>query len=575
MDDNNSIIVNIPAPRIFAKTSAIETKPSHLKRILKRVLENRNMKKHSDTSMRKYTLPANKPLELKVMQRPEFLLPYKIYSKIERSEKHKYKMNICLQDKYKVISTDLRNRLYSEDPCDDVHAITDIDKSFYNYVNGRAIRDRAPVFKSLMSMLSDQLRLKQEIGYRCDGVLNIDANLRRELEINEISYQMFAEQAKCFDYFVSEDYNKSMALLSKWDMLKGEVNKKIVELENLATEQFTIKSRLMSLDYLYGLQQKYGRFLYYISPSIWRSKNREFARSVEIEQKGFDLGCSEEDTFTVVFEKMKKECLGKLVKPVLYFTHPIDLMDIFEVIEKQQLHHFMHVTHLAPLKKTVSEEAKILKDLLLKESSVFVTTIKSYETLLEFYDEREKQLKTKFFKILNGVFYESIGTPEVLTLFLHLEFCYEKVYSEKPLSMDGVSIARSLEIMFMDYSKKFDAVHNDTIKKSVHNYFQMERTKFKKARIASRELRYFDRLEKDLLTAFKPPPDKSRNRNAFENGTKRVSEKPHKTPHNRKYSKHSTSKSTHYNLSESEIEYLTLFTDWTENENPANYLHLD
>lgn len=565
-NDAQSVTVKIPKRRECAKTTKRLFKEVHINRTLKRVMAKRYRKPSSEASCQKYTLPCDKQLTLKHFKRDELLVPFKVYTKSHDRDKNKQKTAIKYHDACRVIKTDVQKRLHVAYPPDDVNAITDIDEGFFNYVNGRPLTDRVPLFKSLKFALADLLRLNGEIGIRNDCILHIETNYRRELKMYDTSLKRFTIQAKCFDSFISEDYRKSMDFLDKMDTLKKQLNITITELHNVATEQFTIKSRLMGLDYLYGKQQKYGRFLYYLSPPSWRAKNRKFARSIEIEAKGFDLGGTcEEETFNVIFDKMQKECAGSFVKPVLYFTQPCDLVDIFDGIEKQQLNHFAYAAHLSPRKKMLNEGIVAIKDIIHQETAFVVDTIKIFKTLLEFSNERCVQLEKRFFTILNGYFYENVGAPEVLKLLVHLEFCYERIYAEKPINSDILSIARSLEGFYMDYSKRLDALHSNTIQRSISTCIEKERRKMRKAKYAARELLLFDRLERDLMRAYAPvvrgpkppsylPPIKGAK------SQKKVNYKP-KAKEKRP-------------LDESEIEYLSLFTDWTEGDDPSKFLHI-
>lgn len=564
-DGNHSVIIDIPKLRVCNKISKDLFKPIRIKSELRRIMEKRS-RKISESEIHKYSLPCVKPLPVHHFKREELLIPYKVYSKNQHREIQKQKLEISLCNKYKIISTDLKQRLYTENPRDDVEALTDVDEGFYSCINGRPLLDRVPLFKSLKSAVADLLRIRQEIGSRHEGILIIEVNCRQELETYNKTLKRCMEQVKCFDNFISEDYRKSMAFLEEWEHLKSKLRIKITELQNLATEEFTIISRLMGLDYMYGLQQKYGRFLYYLSPPSWRTTHRDFAKSVEIEAKGFDLGyTNEEETFNVVFNKMKQECFGEFVKPVLYFTEPHDLIDIFDGIERQQLHHYSYITHLAPPKKMMREGIKCLKDIIQQESAYVANTIQGFEKLLEFSNERCVELKSKFFTILHGLFYESVGAPEVMKLFLHLEFCYERVNAEKAINMDIVAMAKALEECYMKYSTGLDAIHSDTVKQAVSKSLENEKRKMKRARVAARELRQFDRLERALLRAYEPVPEK------FQPIWPRLKHSQKKIRWG--YSKLNTKVSNEKPLDDAELEYLTLFTDWTEGEDTAKYLH--
>ncbi|XP_026762799.2 uncharacterized protein LOC113521470 [Galleria mellonella] len=567
MDDVHSLIINIPISKVFTKESNDSIKKLQTKKISKRNIGN-NMQKTLEISLGKYYMLGNNPLQVNDLKREELLLAYRSYMKKQENEKHKQRLGIDVHKKYKIVSADMKKRLYVETPCDHIYAITDIDKGFFTNANGRALSDHVPLFKSLKSSLSSRLRLRQAIGYRNDGILNIEANYKKESAKYEQSFQRYVEQVKYFDIFIFEDYHKSVALLQQWDELKVKVNIKISELQNFAAQQFPIISTLMGLDYMYKIQQKYGRFLYYLSPPSWRIKNREFAHSVEIKAKGFDLAGSEEETFTIVFENMQRECYGNLIKPALYFTHPRDLLDIFDGLEKQQLHHFTYVTHLAPLKKILNEEIKTLKEFIAQDSALLINTIKTFEILLKFSEERCAQLKNRFYKVLYGLFFESVSAPEVLKLFLHLEFSYEKVICEKQINLDIMTMAKGLETMYMDYSKALDEIHSDTVNRAVKRCMEREQKKIRRAKVASRELRVFDRLERNLLRAHAPFVERDWSKVFIKKTmiTKKLKQQ---------YCKPNNEKNIRRSLNESELEYLNLFTEWTQNEDPAKYLHFD
>lgn len=561
--DTDSVTIAIPKPRVCAKASV------H-KQCLKIRKTEKITRKPSEASLRKYSLQGGKPLQVDALKNDDLLYSYTLYFKQQNRLKHKQNLAIGILEKYKIIYTDLRKRLHVEDPADDVFAVTDIDEGYFRALSGRPLPEHIPVFKTLKRIFSKQLRLKHELGCRRDCVINIEKNYRKEKEMYNNSVKIYMKQVKLLDMFISEDYKKSMQCLKQWEDLKVQVRAKILELEHLATVKFTIISRLIGLEYMYGLQQKYGRFLYYLSPPSWRSKNREFARSVEIEAKGFDFGTSsEEDTFNVIFEKMHNECIAGLIKPPLYFTEPDNLVDIFEATEQQQLHHFTYVTHLAPHAKKLKELIKQLKEDNAADSALVLDMIKDFKMYLEFAEEQEAQLRSKFFKVLNGLFYDSVGATEVLKLQVHLEFCYEKVYIDKPTSMSISATAKALEDAYMNYSYKLDEVHSNKIKQATTQYIELQKKKLKRAKAAARELRLFGRLERALLRGHEPI---ARDLTPSAKGNHQLPTKRKTTRH---FSKVIIQKPNQHELTEAEIEYLSLFTDWIKDEDPAKYIHFD
>ncbi|XP_034831178.1 coiled-coil domain-containing protein 38-like [Maniola hyperantus] len=568
-EDNNSVIINLPKKRTHSDkliVSSVNKKQNKVTRKCRREL--------SDIELKRYNLPEEVSLPISKLKQCEINLPFKHYCKQQDINRFKRRLNISIYEKYKIISTDLQKRLFVDYPLNDIYSVIDVDTEYYSYLGGRLLQLHNPVYKSLQESINKILQLKHETGTKKDCILNIETNYRNELDIYALSVKRLTHQAKYFDAFISEDYKKSMDFLSKWDKVKFQLDLMVKALQNLGIEKFTLQSRLISLEYMYGIQLKYGRFLYYLSPPIWRLNNREFARSGEIEAKGFDYGNSQdEDTFAIIFEKLRKICYGKPIRPVLYFTQPKDLMDVFDAMENQQLHYYTHVNHLTPYTKILKEEIKTLKEVIFQDYAVVANVIKMYENLLKFSEDRCAQLELKFHKILFGLFYNSIGVPDVLKLVSHLEFCYEKVFLEKPINLDITLVAKSIEIFYMDYLKRLDEIQSTTVRRAVLKCTESGRLKSKKAKNAAKELRSFYRLERTLLKSYGIDANNvyipvKRDTNKNENN----SDRNKTTKRHNSVRKLITESKERQTLTEFEKEYLLLFTDWTENEDPANYL---
>lgn len=567
-DDERSFNIEVPKRRVFPKMRCNKSCILGNRKI--KTPHEKRLRKPSDISLTKYCLPGETPLHTNVTKREELLLSFKEYAKKQHIDRHEQKMDINIRDQYKIYSTELRRRLHVDYPPNDVQTILDVDKEYFSCVDGRQLPYRPLLYKSLKSLFSDQLRTRQDIGYKKDCVLNIEYSHRREIKKFNIAVKRYLSQVTHFDTFISEDYHLSMAILGKWESLKQRLLEIDAEREHLANQLFTITSRLITLDFRYSTQQKYGRFLYYLSPPQFRSQNREFARSVEIEARGFDFGeVSEDDTFDTMFSKMKAEFSGYLTKPVLYFKESHDIIQVFGTNAQQQLHHLTHVMRTSPHSNSLDKAKKFLKEWTANDSAVLASIISDFEWHIEFYKERANQLEAKFFQVLNGFFYDSVGSPEVLKFHLHLEFCYEKVFLETPINMDMLGMGKAIESFYMDYSKRLDEMSNDQVRQALNQALEIEKIKAKKSAIAARELRLFERLEHELLLAFAPVPNKALKSVTDEPETqprvvKKKVRKPELKPEGEKKKMRS--------LNESEVEYLHLFTDWTGDEDPGDYL---
>lgn len=550
------VIINIRKPRKYFQPPSVTRTKGFVKKPRKT--------KYKEKVCSLPVIADVNPVPIATVTKEEVLLPYLRYSKKQEKDRLKKKLGIGIRDQYKLAYTDVQTRIGIDEVIDDCRGITDIDPTFFTCVKCSLYTKYVAPYKSLKYLFNSQLRWRQEVGYRHDCILNIETNHKNEEEIYDITCREYKKQLKYLDNFISHDYNKSMVFLSKSEEMKMAVTKKACELQCLAAVRFSMTSKILGLDYRYGLQQKYGRFLYYLSPPSWRLKNRNFARSIEIEAKGFDFGISsEEDTFNVIFENLKRECDNGLVQPVLYFEHPNDLMEIFDGIEQQQLHHFTHVARLSPLTVFLKRGIRFFKDKITQDTAGVVNVIKNFEKLLLFCEEKSSQLENKFFKILNGLFYDSVGAPEVLKFQMHLEFCYAKIFNEKPINLGILGTAKALEEFYMDYSKRMESVTAENIKVAFKQYIEYERRKLRRAKVAARELCLFERLERALLRAYAPMAA-NESPIVYQAKVKRRVQK--KTP-----PKATTTEYLRI-VTESEMEYLLLFTDWTEKDDPALFL---
>lgn len=567
-DDERSFNIDVPNKRVFQKTRI--HKPLVRENRTLKIKREKRPRQSSDISLIKYCLPGETPLHTNVTKREELLLSFMKYAKKQHSDRHEQKLDINIRDQYKIHSTEQRRRLHVDYPPNDVQTILDVDREYFSCVDGRLLPKRRLLYKSLKSVLSDQLRIRQEIGYKKDCVLNIEYSHRREIKKFNLAVQRYLSQVTQFDTFISEDYHLSMAILGKGESLKLRLLELDAEREHLANHLFTTTSRLITLDFRYRTQQKYGRFLYYLSPPYFRSQNRAFARSVEIEARGFDFGeVSEDDPFDIMFSKMKAEFSGNLTKPVLYFKESHDIIEVFGTNAQQQLHHLTHVMNASPHTRSLDKSKKFLKEWTANDSAVLASIISDFEWHIEFYQERANQLEAKFFQVLNGFFYDCVGSPEALKFYLHLEFCYEKVFLETPINMDILGMGKALESFYFDCSKRLDAMSNDQVRQAVKQAMKMEKIKVKKCTMAAKELRLFERLEHELLLAFAPVPNKVLNSMIDESETKlEVIKKKIKELKQ----KPEVEKKKIRPLNESEVEYLHLFTDWTGDEDPGDYL---
>lgn len=533
--NDKSVSINLPKARKFTITSISPGKRA--KNVLTKI-------RYPELT---YITKRN-PYNYKIIKNDKSFLSYRTFVKLQ--QKGKYKTNISLNVK-KVNE-------------DDIITIMQTDKKFYKTVDGRPLFHNVPKFKSLKVVLNDLLKLRIEIGFKRDCVLNMDIQSRKEINKYNKGVEHCAEQARYFTAFISEDYKKSTALLQKSNNLHSKVDAVLMDLQNLATKQCTLTSNIIGLYYKYKMQQKYGRFLYYLSPPTWRAENRNFARSIEIETMGFDLGESKDnDIFSVIFENVKSEITEPIVQPALYFQQPKDMLNVFSQIEQHYAHDFNQLMHLTGLTTNLQVGINALRKSVTCDSIVVNNTIGKFQKRLKSLETQCDFLEKRFYEELYGAFYEDVGSPEVLRFILHLNFCYERLTGAKSENRDIMYLASYLEKFYMTYSKKLDAVKSKSIRVAMGECEKADQRKVRRGLLATRELRRATRLESSLARAMAPPPT-NRPRIRY-------------VPSVRRYTRTESTKSKSVvspraSLTSDQELYLYLFTEWTRNEDPTPYL---
>lgn len=500
----------------------------------------------------------------KTVKKGECILPYMRFLKsVEKDRKRKF-LKLPIVEKTNANNTEINIKLcdsLNENHSDSVVDIKQIDENYFeSIVNGRS---NVLLYKSITPIFCKYIKIRQEIGYKNDCILNIEVNYKRELMEYNKCLEQITEQAKYFETFIAEDYKNTTLFLKNIEVSNKKVNNKMAELQHLATKQLHLTSTIIDLNYKYHLQQRYGRFLYYLSPPSWRMKNRDFALSFEIEAKGFDLGFNDHDLFSSLFENIRSEFNSRIIKPVMYFQTHKDLIDIFSQLERQYSRHFNRIMRIRPYAHNLKLGIEALRTDAAHHGKYDGNTIDSLQNILKINEIKCTELESSFYKLLNGVFYETVGSCEVLKLILNLRYCYEKVYEEPSESLDIVTLAKYLESFYFDYCKRLDNINSKNVRQIMNKIMVADRRAISRAISAAQNLHYYQRLEQKLLRNTLPgklisSSYKSQKIKSSINTTEKKSKTSIsiiKTP-----------------LSEDELEYLRLFTHWTENEDPNLYL---
>lgn len=314
-------------------------------------------------------------------------LAYQVMTKTWKSESRREELSKKYNQRQNYKSRqqiDLLHRLYVPEPkIKSTQMIADIDPDFFKIVQGRPIPEKLNLRKYI-DTIRKVLRTKILIGYRGDDIMLIDENLIKEQkEIDRIrnNYQMYVNT---FEEFLYNDHTTSMNLLKESDKASLLAQEKSEEYRKLSRDYAALKSTLYSTEEKWKSCKLYQRFLYMVSPMSWR-KQHDFYYTKDEELGGFQnvsqvfakyrLNVTDENSsIQDLISEFKKECETQQ-EPLLYFTDPNQLLDVFRFMELQNLNSLLHSEELAVPLQMVKEGMAKAEMMFNEEINVLQETI--------------------------------------------------------------------------------------------------------------------------------------------------------------------------------------------------------
>lgn len=233
----------------------------------------------------------------------------------------------------------------------DVKTILDIDPHFYSLVEGRPIRPNKSIHKYKKNIRD--LALKRSLlGFLKDEILRITREIDTERKIYQTASKHFDECQHSFDKFLAHDNNKTIAIMQKSDNLAKELTNQTEEHKQANFELATLKSKLQYIDETFQILVSFQCFLHKAAPILWQEKHNI---NLNIEQS--EIVTMDSDIFCEINKELVKERLSKYPPPCLYFERPEQLLDVFDLLEKQNLNYLLVTEELN------SEKNKFLKSL--------------------------------------------------------------------------------------------------------------------------------------------------------------------------------------------------------------------
>lgn len=261
--------------------------------------------------------------------------------------------------------TDLGNRLRVDDAdINTMKTIMDADPDYYKIITGRPISD--PLNRTeYVESLRQTLRMKLIIGYKQDEIMSINENLYLEKELLKEVSDNFQAYVETFEDFLKRDHEESMKILHEAEVEEKLLQEKTDEFKELAKEYASLRSIVYKLEEKWRYSKTYQKFLYLVSPMSWREEfdtiNSPAIHSIcEVTNifNKYNVETQVTDSLDSLLIEFQEDIDLKR-EPLLYFTDPSQLHEVFKFLEMQNLNALLHIEELAEPISVITEGMRV------------------------------------------------------------------------------------------------------------------------------------------------------------------------------------------------------------------------
>ncbi|CAH2091273.1 unnamed protein product [Euphydryas editha] len=380
----------------------------------------------------------------------------------------------------------------------DVRTILDVDSQYFSLVEGRPIKINKSISKYKQNIR--EIALKRTLrGFITDEILRINREIETERKIYFTVSKHFDEYQHSFDKFLAYDNNKTIAIMKKSDNLAKELTSETEEHKQANFELATIKSKLQYINETLQILLSFQNFLYKAAPILWQDKY-----NVNLNPEHFEILSMDSDIFIKIDINIIQERLNKLPPPRLYFETPVQLLVVFDLLEKQNLNYLLVTEELNMEKNKFLKSLGLLKRLLGQELEYIKEKIRKIEEIIAWNEHREIELKDVFFRILEDKIQYLVSSETVLQIFNNVEFTYEHVIATNDANLSSLDMTLSLEREYDNLMLDLSAFDLDVIKSIERETYENEAKEIKQAEDASKILKDIHKLSKRLTSSFEP-----------------------------------------------------------------------
>ncbi|XP_018574286.1 coiled-coil domain-containing protein 38 [Anoplophora glabripennis] len=516
-DESSVIPQNDPPPLVPWKAVVKHKKP--IKQILKTkhpvkkryltagVAVNEKNARH----LEKERSPFSYPKDMEIFAHSVMTKAWRNDRRIEELQ-DKYFNRTSYKEKQKL---DLLKRLYVEEtPAEGMRTVTDINPNYFKIIQGRPIPEKLDI-REYIETVRDSLRTKIVIGYREDDIALIDETLLLEQTIIDVVKENLQSYVDTFENFLLEDHSSAMRLLRESDEVSKITFNKYLEHNAVAQKHAALNSSLFNVEDKWRMCKTYQKFLYAVSPLSWKTEQKLSQRRTSIYKPQdptdeFMAGLYRKSILTkgISLQDIVDEFMEETVDdapPLLYFTKPEELMDVFRFMEMQNLNSLLHTEQLARPLEGIKDNMKSAVKAFDKEIKNLQEIVDVLEGGILWEENRVKYLEELATNLIENEFKNLIVEEDVLNLQVIVEDVYENRIGPNDANINIVEMMKAVEELYRRELLFFDMIPSKELASLEGSYYEEEIMMMRLAERAAKQYDELERITNNIRRAYDPP----------------------------------------------------------------------
>ncbi|KAK6632663.1 hypothetical protein RUM43_013431 [Polyplax serrata] len=391
-------------------------------------------------------------------------------------------------------------------------SVTDnIDPEFFTTIYGRPIKQKHNTSEYLRDIRTCFLT-KLKIGFNKDEILLMNECYMNEKKLLSELRERFVSVLRAFEDFLMEDHACSRVLLKT---VREEVemsHSKLTTLNGLQKILKEVETDILVVMEEWRKSKLFQKFLYLTAPAEWRKINDpEYEQIASAESVTdpcqFDRESPEESNVNLEIKVQRfLDDISGFRPPVLYFSHPQQIVDILSALEKNNLRALMNCVDLDfPAANAIAVVEKLKKSFE-EDQARLVEDVGYLNDLVKEEEDKAAKSEQKYREIVFGLFRNLVVNEEYLSVMAYLEDAYEEVVASTDHNPDMLTMMKEIELEYERVALALDNLPNDMAVVRTKRFYREQRREIAEAKNAERKVHQMEMLLKRLKKALSGPP---------------------------------------------------------------------